>query len=216
MKRYKSILIIGPQGSGKDTQSVMLSKKFKVPFIVMGDLFRQEIKKKSKIGKLAANLLSKGILVSDKITFVLLKKRLNKNDAKRGFILNGFPRNLEQALMLEKIAPIDLVLELWISDKESLRRLAGRRFCPHCKTTYHLIYNKPKKKSICDKDGHQLIVRDDDKPSVIKKRLNIYHQQTEAVFAFYKKKKIYRKINGEQPIPRVSAEILQKIKTFKK
>jgi len=215
MKQYKNILIIGPQGSGKDTQSVMLSEKRKVPNIIMGDLFRQEIKKKSKIGQLAGELLSKGILVSDKITFVLLKKRLNKKDAKKGFILNGYPRNIKQVKMFEKIAPIGLVLELWISDRESLRRLAGRRFCPRCKMTYHTIYKKPKKPGFCDKCRSQLIIREDDKGPVIKKRLNIYHQQTEPILDYYKKKKIYLRINGEQPIPRVSAEILQKIKALK-
>lgn len=215
MKRIKNILIIGPQGSGKDTQSVMLSKKRKIPFIVMGDLFRQEIKKKSKVGKLAADLINKGILVSDKITFTLLKKRLNKNDAKKGFILNGYPRNLKQARMLDKITAIDLAIELWTSDKESWRRLAGRRFCPRCETTYHLIYKKSKKPGLCDKCGGKLIIREDDKIPVIKKRLNIYHQQTEPLIDYYKKKKIFQRINGEQPIRRVSAEIQRKIKTLK-
>jgi adenylate kinase len=215
MKQFKNILIIGPQGSGKDTQAVMLSKKRKIPFIVMGDLFRQEIKKKTPAGKLADRLIRQGRLAPDKITFNLLQKRLRRLDAKKGFILNGFPRNLKQALMLEKIVHIDLVLELWISDRESLRRLSGRRFCPRCQTTYHLIYKKSKKPGLCDKCEGKLRVREDDRVPVIKKRLRIYHQQTEPILNYYKKKKIHLRINGEQPIPRVSAEILHKIRIKK-
>ncbi|MFA5069920.1 MAG: nucleoside monophosphate kinase [Patescibacteria group bacterium] len=216
MKKIKNILLIGPQGSGKDTQSEMLARKRKVPFIVMGDLFRREIEKKSRLGNLLANLMNKGILVSDKITFAILKNRLRKNDALKGFILNGFPRNLKQAKMLGKLVKIDLVIELWISDKESLRRLAGRRFCPGCSATYHLFYKKPKEKNICDKCGHSLITRKDDKIPVIKKRLGIYHRQTEPIFRYYKKNSRYLKTNGEQPIKRVFLDIGREIKNLAK
>jgi adenylate kinase len=211
MNKIKNILIIGPQGSGKDTQSEMLARKRKIPFIVMGDLFRKEIKKKSKLGKLAANLINKGILVSDKITFALIKNRLGKNDAQKGYILNGYPRNLKQAKMLGKITGIDLVIELWISDKESLRRLSGRRFCPDCATTYHVFYKKPKIENVCDKCGARLIIRKDDKIPVIKKRLGIYHKSTEPIFSYYQKHSRFLKINGEQPIRRVFKDLVKKI-----
>lgn len=214
MNKIKNILIIGPQGSGKDTQSEMLARKRKIPFIVMGDLFRREIKKKSRLGKLAAGLINKGILVSDKITFALIKNRLGKNDAQKGYILNGYPRNLKQAKMLGSITAIDLVIELWISDKESLRRLSGRRFCPDCATTYHVVYKKPKNKNVCDKCGSRLIIREDDKIPVIKKRLGIYHQSTEPILKFYRKNGLYLKIDGEQAISKVFTDILRKIKNI--
>ncbi|MFH1366876.1 MAG: nucleoside monophosphate kinase [Patescibacteria group bacterium] len=213
MSKIKNIIIIGPQGSGKDTQSEMLARKRQIPFIVMGDLFRREIKSKSLIGLKVVKLMNQGILASDNLTFSLLKKRLSKNDVKKGYILNGFPRNLKQAKMLEKIARIDLAIELWISDKESLRRLSGRRFCPACKTTYHIIYKKPKKKNICDKCKTELIIREDDKVAVIKKRLGIYHKQTEPIFKYYRKKTKVLRINGEQPIRRVFTDLFKKIKT---
>jgi len=211
MNKIRNILIVGPQGSGKDTQSEMLARKRKIPVIVMGDLLRQEIKKKSKLGRLADKLINKGSLVSDKITFALLKNRLGKNDCQNGFILNGYPRDLKQAKMLDKIVAVDLAIELWISDKESLRRLAGRRFCPVCRQTYHVIYKKPKVKNICDKCGSKLIVREDDKVPVIKKRLSIYHKLTEPIFSFYQKNSRFLKINGEQPIRRVFNDLVKKI-----
>ena len=214
MKKIKNILIIGPPGSGKDTQSVLLSKKLKVSFIVMGDLFRQEIKRKSKEGRRADKLIERGQLAPDEMTFNLLEKRLKRGDTAKGFILDGFPRDSKQARMLEKIAPIDIVLELWISDQESLRRLAGRRFCPRCKVTYHLIYKKSRRKGICDKCGGKLIVRDDDKVSVIKKRLAIYHRQTEPIFSYYKREGVHLKINGEPAISRVFSEIVRKLKAL--
>jgi len=215
MKKIRNIVVIGPQGSGKDTQSEMLSKEFNYPFIVMSDLFRQEIKRGSKIGRKVSRLIKQGKLAPDSMALALLKKRLKQKDSKKGYILNGFPRNIKQAKALDKITKIDLVLELFISDKEAVKRLSGRRFCPVCSATYHIKFKPPKKRGICDLCGSRLMVREDDKPGVIKKRLLIYHQQTEPVLDYYRQKGIYLWINGEQPISDVFKEIKKKIKAYK-
>jgi len=214
MIKVKRIIILGPQGSGKDTQSEMLSKKLKIPFFGMGDIFRREIKNKTKIGQKAASLINKGQLVPDKIALELLEKRLGKKDTKKGFILNGFPRNINQAKMLDKVAKIDLVLEIHISDKEGIHRLSGRRVCPVCGATFHIKYKPPKKENICDYCQTELVVRKDDKKEAIKKRLKIYHQRTEPVFDYYREKGLYLRINGEKPIDSVFKEIINKLEKF--
>ncbi|MDZ7798074.1 MAG: nucleoside monophosphate kinase [Patescibacteria group bacterium] len=211
-KKVKKIIVLGPQGSGKDTQSEKLSKELKIPFFGMGDIFRQELKNKTKIGKKVADLINKGQLVPDKIALELLKKRLAKKKAQKGFILNGFPRNINQAKMLEKVVIIDLVMEIYISDKEGIHRLSGRRVCPVCGATFHIKYKPPKEENICDYCGAELIVREDDKEQAIKKRLKIYHQRTEPVFDYYRQKGLYLKINGEQTINNVFKEIINKLK----
>ena len=212
MIKVKRIIILGPQGSGKDTQSEMLSKKLKIPFFGMGDIFRREIKNKTKIGQKAASLINKGQLVPDKIALELLEKRLGKKDTKKGFILNGFPRNINQAKMLAKIVKINLVMEIHISDKEGIHRLSGRRVCPVCGATFHIKYKPSKKENVCDYCQTELVVRKDDKKEAIKKRLKIYHQRTEPVFDYYREEGLYLRINGEKPIDSVFKEIINKLK----
>ncbi len=215
MKNIKNILVFGPQGSGKDTQSEMLSRYLNIPSVVMGDLIRKEIKEMTEVGQKVSELYKEGKLAPDEIALSLLKKMITSEDTENGCILNGFPRNLKQAKALEKITHIDLVVELYISDEEGIQRLSGRRVCPDCGTTFHLKFKPSKKEGICDRCGEKLIIREDDKPEAIKKRLAIYHQETEPLREYYKEKGIYLKINGEQSIPDVFEEIKNKLKSLK-
>ena len=215
MKNIKNILVFGPQGSGKDTQSEMLSRYLNIPSVVMGDLIRKEIKEMTEVGQKVSELYKEGKLAPDEIALSLLKKMITSEDTENGCILNGFPRNLKQAKALEKITHIDLVVELYISDEEGIQRLSGRRVCPDCGVTFHLKFKPSKKEGICDRCGEKLIIREDDKPEAIKKRLAIYHQETEPLREYYKEKGIYLKINGEQSIPDVFEEIKNKLKSLK-
>ena len=207
MKKVFNIVILGPQGSGKGTQAGFISKKFRIPTISTGDIFRENIRRKTLLGKKAERLINNGKLVPDSITNDLIKKRLVKKDAKKGWILDGFPRNLSQARFLDKLSPPSLVIEVYVNDNEVVKRFGGRRTCSKCGTVYHLAYNPPKKKDLCNKCGGRLIVRDDDKQVAIKKRLKTYHEKTEPLIEYYQKKGIVRKINGKPPIKEVSKAI---------
>lgn len=200
------IVFIGPPASGKGTQAEMLAKKLKLPLISSGNLFRWQIKNKTELGKKIERVYNQGKLISNKITNTIIEKELKNK--KKGFILDGYPRNLCQANYLRKLTHLDIVFEIWISSKETLRRLTGRRVCV-CGATYHLIYAPPKKDEICDKCGKKLFIREDDQKEKVLKRLDIYRQETEPLINFYQKKGILIKINGEQPIPKVFKEIIK-------
>ncbi len=198
------LIFSGVQASGKGTQGELVAKKFGIPHIVMGDLLRNYSKKVAEIVKL-------GELVPVGLTLEIIKERISKPDCKNGFILDGFPRNLEQAKGLDKITSIDKVVEIDISDKEALRRLIGRRVCPKCGTSYNIFTEpKPKHDEVCDKDGTKLIQRTDDNEESIKTRIKIYHDETEPIMKFYDGKVL--KINGAQHIEKVQEEILRKLK----
>jgi len=202
------IILIGAQGSGKGTQADLLLKKFSIPHISTGNIIRGNVKDKTELGKLAESYVSRGKLVPDKIVNNVLKNRIENDDCKNGFILDGYPRNIVQAEMLKKITDVDYVLEIYIPDREAIRRISGRRSCK-CGAVYHVFYNPPKIPNICDKCGTKLFQRDDDKENVVRKRLEIYHNETEPLLEFYKEK--YIRINGEQPIEEVFRKILEKI-----
>lgn len=205
--KNKNIIIFGPQGSGKGTQADILSAKFNIPHISTGDIFRKNTKEQTDLGKKITAFLAEGKLVSDKITNEVVKKRLEQPDCQNGFILDGFPRNLNQAEFLNKFKKIWLALEIWISDQETLRRISGRYSCPKCGAIYHTEFKPPKKRGICDKCGTKLIIRNDEE--AIAKRLKIYHEQTMPLIAYYKKQEIYKKIDGTPPIPEVTEKIMK-------
>lgn len=204
------IVFIGPPASGKGTQSEMLAKKLKLPLISTGNLFRWHIENKTELGRKIEKIYNQGKLISNLIVNKIISQEIKKQ--KNGFILEGYPRNINQAKKLKSITNLDFVLEIWISDQEALRRLTGRRVCFYCGATYHLIYAPPKKKGICDKCGHRLSLREDDKREKVLKRLSIYHRQTEPLINFYQKEGILIKINGQQPILKVFKEIVNKLK----
>lgn len=198
---------MGPQGSGKGTQADILSQKLGVPHISTGDIFREHIKGKTALGKKIEKIVKTGELVPDEITNEVIKQRLEKEDAKNGFVLDGFPRNLPQAEFLDKVKEIGLVLEVWISDEEAIKRISQRRTCLKCQKVYHLIYNPPKNEETCDGCGQKLVIREDDRPATIKRRLKLYHKETKPLLDYYKNKGVYEKIDGMPAIPEVTEQI---------
>ena len=203
-----NIIIFGPQGSGKGTQANLLSAHFNIPHISTGDIFRSRAKEKSDFGKQIAGLINSGQLVPDGITNRVVAERLVQKDAADGFILDGFPRKLIQAQFLDTVTPLDFALEIWIDDDTALSRIGNRRSCPQCGAIYHLLSQPPREENKCDKCGSRLIVRQDDRPEAIKKRLKIYHAQTEPLVDYYKDKGIYRRIDGQPAIEEVNEEVL--------
>lgn len=206
-----NLIIFGPPGSGKGTQAEALSKKLHVPQITMGELFRGEISQQSAVGKKIELIINQGDLVDDQLTLEVLKKRLNQTDCQSGFILDGYPRTIPQAEALDQVVNIDRVLEVWISNEESIRRLVGRRSCPKCGAVYHLEFNPPLQHGKCDKCRTDLIIREDDIEEVIKKRLSQYHKQTEQLKEFYQKQGKLITIDGMPSILKVTEEIFKKI-----
>lgn len=209
------LTILGPQGSGKGTQAQVIAKNLKIPHISTGDIFRENIKNDTELGKKVREYTNNGRLVPDEITTEIVKDRLSRDDCKSGFLLDGFPRNLKQARALDKFAELDLAIEVYISDDESVKRISGRRTCPKCSKVYHMVFNPPKSGEFCDDDNESLVVRDDDKPEKIRKRLEIYHDQTEPIIAYYIEQDKHVKINGEQPIEKVTEDIEKALDEFK-
>ncbi len=209
------LIIFGPPGSGKGTYASILEKKLGIPKINTGDIFREIIKRKSNLSKKIASYVLSGKLVPDEITIQVLKKRLAKKDCKNGFILDGYPRTIQQAEALEKISSPDLIINLVVPQNVIIARLSGRLICPNCNAIYHKIFLKPKNNEICDKCGSKLIQREDDKPEVIKERFSVYQKQSKPLIDYYKKKKPFGnvKCNKVDIPPEVVVErILKKIK----
>ncbi|GEM_PF-34097 len=199
------LIIIGPAGSGKGTQAKFISENYKIPHISTGDLIREEIASASLFGKKLEQIINKGTLVSDEDVLKLLKQRLDKS--KSGFILDGYPRNLNQAKTLDKIAGIDTVLFLNVKDDEVVRRLSTRWQCKKCGEIYNTEVKKEKVKGKCNKCGNSLYQRDDDKPEAIRKRLEIFHKDTIPIIGFYKKKGILKEIQQKERPDQVFAEV---------
>lgn len=206
-----NIILFGPQGCGKGTQAAQLVKKYGFTHISPGELFRQEAAKGTELGKLLASYTNQGKLVPKELNRQIVKEAIEKAN-KTNIILDGYPRNQEQADFLDGFLPIDAALEIHISDEEAIKRISARLQCQNCKTGYNSIYIKPKQEGVCDQCGGKLIQRDDDKPEAVKARLKTYHKQTEPLIDFYRKKSIFQEVNGEQPIPEVFADVEKALK----
>jgi len=211
MNKLYKIIMLGPQGSGKGTQAELLAKKLNIPNISIGQLLRNEIEKKTETGKQAQKYMNKGQLVSNSIAHKLAKNRITQPDCENGFIFDGFPRILIQAKFIETVTNITHVILVDISDEEAIDRLTGRRTCPKCGKIYHIKFNAPKKEGICDKCAEKLEIREDDTEQAIRKRLKIYHAETEEVVEYYKEKNILIEINGEQSIEKVKQDIFSSV-----
>ncbi len=209
--KIHKIIILGPQGSGKGTQAEFLSKKLIVPNISIGQLLRNEIENKTEIGKQAKEFMNKGQLVPNSIAHKLAKNRIKKDDCKNGFIFDGFPRIIIQAKFIETVTNISSVILVNISDDEAIYRLSGRRTCTKCGEIYHIKFNPPKTENICDKCGGKLEIREDDTEDSIRKRLKIYHTETEEVVEYYRDKNLLIEINGEQSIEKVKRDIFSSL-----
>jgi adenylate kinase len=193
------IILLGPPGSGKGTQGNLIEKKYGLPKISTGDLLRSEVREGTQLGKEAESRMNRGELVDDDIIVGMIKNRIYKPEYQRGYIMDGFPRNIVQAQRLEEIDPErrEMAIEIFLSDQAVLDRLSTRRTCPGCETIYNLKIKPPKKELICDACEKRLVLRDDDKPEVIKDRMRVYHEQTEILIDYYSRKKVYFKIEGD-------------------
>lgn len=197
------IILLGAPGSGKGTRAVVLSEVLGIPQIATGDLFRKNLKEMTEIGKVAKGYIDRGELVPDEVTAAMLKDRLEESDAQNGFILDGFPRSVKQAEILDELLKasgrkINSVIYIKVDDEEIVRRLGGRMICSKCQAPYHKIDKKPAKDGVCDKCGGELIVRDDDNPDTIRKRLKVFHEITFPLVQLYSGRNILAEIKSEK------------------
>lgn len=209
-KRLRAVLF-GPQGSGKGTQGRMLADYFGVPLIGSGELFRAEIQEKSALGKLVKSYVGRGALVPDELVNAVVQKQLKAIAVDRGFLLDGYPRNVEQAESLDKVVKINLALQIKIGDDESLRRLLGRRQCTGCKTIFHIEDHPPAVEGVCDACGKTVVKREDDNEDIIRARLEAYHFMTEPLASYYRQRGVLLAVKGEQPIASLYEELVRKV-----
>ncbi len=207
---------MGLPGAGKGTQAEKINDKYNIPHISTGDMFRLAIKEGTDLGKQAKEYMDQGALVPDEVTIGIVKERLSKSDCKNGFLLDGFPRTIAQAEALQELlkeldTSIDYVIHVDVPEEKLVERLTGRRICPTCGATYHVIYNPPKVEGICDKDGSQLIQRDDDTAETVKNRLSVNMEQAKPLLDFYQNKGYLVTVNGDQEINQVFQDIQSRI-----
>ena len=185
-----NLVFFGPPGAGKGTVASRLSEEFSIPHISTGDLFRAAIKQESKLGKQVKSILESGALVPDSVTNELIRQRLSANDLQNGYILDGYPRTLDQAETLAGFSKLGLVVNFTIPEGEIIKRLTGRRVCRNCGHSHHILFLPPKKDGVCDKCGGELYLRDDDTETSIRKRLSVYTEQTEPLIDYYRQKNL--------------------------
>ena len=195
------IIMLGAPGAGKGTQAKMIAEKYGIPHISTGDIFRYNIKNGTELGKEAKKYMDQGLLVPDELTVKILLDRVAKDDCKNGYVLDGFPRTIPQAEALDKALAelgqkMDYAIDVDVPDENIVHRMGGRRACVGCGATYHVVFNAPKLEDTCDSCGEKLILRDDDKPETVKKRLDVYHEQTQPLIDYYKKAGALREVDG--------------------
>lgn len=206
------LVILGAPGAGKGTQAVNLAEKLQVPHISTGDIFRSNIKGGTPLGRLAKEYIDKGALVPDEVTIGIVKDRLQKDDCKKGFILDGFPRTIAQAesldsMLIEMGTVLDYVLDLVVNDDVIIKRLSGRRICPECNMSYHIDHSEQARSGICQACGAKLIQREDDREETIINRLKTYHTQTEPLIGYYKVKGKLVDAKGQTRIEDTKVEV---------
>ncbi len=196
-----NIILFGPPGAGKGTQAEIISNLLKIPTISTGNIIREAIKNGTEMGKAAKSAIESGALVSDEIVIGIIRERLSQPDCKNGFILDGFPRTIPQAQALDALeVKIDAVLSIEVPDETIVTRMSGRRTCPACGATYHIEYNPTEDNKTCDKCGAELTVRKDDKPEVVKNRLETYHCETAPLKDYYSKKGLVKTVIGQDKL----------------
>ena len=207
------IIMLGAPGAGKGTQAKQIAEKYSIPHISTGDIFRANIKGGTALGMEAKEYMDKGQLVPDELTVRILLDRVANDDCKNGYVLDGFPRTIPQAEVLDtevkKLGEtVDFAIDVDVPDENIINRMGGRRACLKCGATYHMTYIPPKKEGICDACGSELVLRDDDKPETVKKRLDVYHEQTQPLIDYYKKQGILKTVDGTQDMDKVFADIV--------
>jgi len=207
-----NIVLMGAPGAGKGTQADMVHERLGLPHVASGDLFRENVRNETELGKQVKAILNKGDLVPDSITIAVIRQRMSKPDCARGIILDGFPRTITQAaaldaLFAERGEQLNRVIYIKVANEKLIERLAGRWFCSVCQTSYHVVYNPPRTKGICDKDGGELIQRPDDRPETVTNRLRRYLEETTPLISHYAERGLLSEINGEQDIEKAHADI---------
>lgn len=206
------IIMLGAPGAGKGTQAKMIADKYGVPHVSTGDIFRANLKNGTELGMEAKKYMDQGLLVPDELTVRILLDRVAQDDCKNGYVLDGFPRTIPQAEVLDseltKLGDhIDYAINVDVPDENIVKRMSGRRACLTCGATYHIEHVPPKKEGICDVCGSELVLRDDDKPETVKNRLNVYHEQTQPLIDFYTEKGVLKTVDGTVPMEEVFAAI---------
>ena len=206
------IIMLGAPGAGKGTQALRIAEKYKLPHISTGDIFRSNIKNGTELGKKARSYMDQGLLVPDELTCDLVVDRITKDDCKNGYILDGFTRTIPQAEALARAlkelgTKIDFAIDVDVPDENIVRRMSGRRACPGCGATYHIEFAKPAREDICDVCGEKLIIREDDKPETVQKRLDVYHSQTQPLIDYYREKGVLHTVDGTREMEEVFGAI---------
>ena len=206
------IIMLGAPGAGKGTQAKKIAAKYGIPHISTGDIFRANIKNSTELGLKAKSYMDAGGLVPDEITIGMLLDRIHQADCENGYVLDGFPRTIPQAESLTEALKkngesIDFAVNVDVPDENIISRMSGRRACLNCGATYHIVYNAPKKEGVCDACGQELVLREDDKPKTVKKRLDVYHDQTQPLIDYYKKEGVLAEVDGTKDMEEVFQNI---------
>lgn len=209
----KKIIMLGAPRAGKGTQAKMIAEKYAIPHVSTGDIFRANIKNGTELGKEAKKYMDQGKLVPDELTVKILLDRVAQPDCANGYVLDGFPRTIPQAEVLDKALrelgdKIDYAINVDVPDENIVNRMGGRRACVGCGATYHIKYNAPKVENTCDTCGGELIIRDDDKPETVQNRLSVYHEQTQPLIDFYEKQGVLKTVDGTVDMNDVFAAIV--------
>ena len=207
------IIMLGAPGAGKGTQAKQIADKYSIPHISTGDIFRANIKNGTELGKKAKQYMDQGALVPEELTCDLVMDRIQQDDCKNGFVLDGFPRTIPQAEALDAALgkineKMDYAIDVDVPDENIVNRMSGRRACLNCGATYHLISIPPKVEGICDRCGSEIVLREDDKPETVQKRLKVYHEQTQPLIDYYKNQGILKSVDGTQPMDEVFKAIV--------
>ena len=203
------LILLGAPGAGKGTQAEVIREKLSIPAVSTGNILREAQKNGTELGLKAKSYMESGALVPDEVVIGILKERIAQEDCQNGFILDGFPRTVPQAQALEEMGvEIDRVIDLEVSDEAILERMGGRRVCETCGASYHLAHNPPKTPGVCDKDGGKLVTRKDDAPETVRQRLQVYHEQTEPLKAFYESRGKLRFVEGQEEVADTTHPVL--------
>ena len=205
-----NLILLGAPGAGKGTQAEVICKQLSIPAISTGNIIREALRNQTEMGLKAKSYIDAGQLVPDDVVIGIIKERLAEDDCNNGFILDGFPRTIPQAEALDEMGVvIDKVIDIEVKDEDIVKRMSGRRTCPNCGNSYHLLYKKPAKDGVCDSCGNELVQRKDDYPETVLERLRVYHEQTEPLKDFYMKKGVLRVVQGQEEVKDTTALTLK-------